>query len=86
MVQCIEIQRYRDRTELVQHFADGESNGAASHITEMVWRYRSPIQWGVVSILHSHCDNYLPLWWLEEGKGGDRTRWYTVINEKRLCI
>ncbi len=46
MVQCIEIERYRVRTALVQHFADGKSNGAASHITEMVWRYRSPIQWG----------------------------------------
>jgi hypothetical protein len=88
MVQCIEIQRYRERTALVRHFADEESTGAASNIIGMIWRYRSPIQWGRGggSILHSHGDNYLPLLWLEEGEGGDRTLWFTVIYEKRLCI
>ncbi len=40
-------------------------------------------------ILHSHGDNYLPLWWLEEGERDDRILWYTVyicIYDERQCI
>jgi hypothetical protein len=70
----------RGPTELVQHSAyrgtSHRSNGAASHIIDLLWLNCSPISVGRKGVFYSICSytytDYLPSRRLEEGGGGGK--------------
>ncbi len=71
-------------TELAQYSAyrgsSHRSQGAASHINDMVWLYRSPV---LVDLGGRGCficsyEDYLPSRRLKEGEGGVSALWFQI--------